>query len=157
MITNNFSFATNGKAMKNFSNSNQANGHSNVICTITANVFYTNQSAGQYVDVGYGDTAETASDYVLADSNCYGGTNVGALTWISTAKISDTPYVAGAISVYSNDTANNITVKEIGLVGKSNYSANAPLINILLARKVLDTPVVIPPGGVCAFKFGLKF
>lgn len=50
---------------------------------------------------------------------------------------------------YANDTSNDIEVSEVGLVVRA--SANAGDKNILIAREVLDSKIVIKSGGVQVF------
>ena len=52
-----------------------------------------------------------------------------------------------------NVTAENITVSEMGLFAAAHYSGNTVL---MIAREVLDTPVIIEPGVARTFTMTIK-
>lgn len=125
---------------------------SNAAHSAGINAYYTNTNSGMYIDVGFGTTAETVDDYKLADSNSLN--NNSLLTYLSTTVSMLFPDYS-VTSIYRNDTVNPITVTEIGLCTKGN-SANNSVINCLLTRVVLDTPVVIQPGEIKSFTITLR-
>ena len=105
-------------------------------------VFLTNLK----VYVGSGTTAETIDDYCLESQ-------INTLDIISsTGTNSNNPsYIDGYIntftSTFKNNTNADITVNEIGIIGKENtYNVEA-----LIYREVLDTPITIAPNTTKAF------
>lgn len=157
MVLNNYRMACRGNGtMKSISNANIASSHQTIVCNNASGGFYSENNAAGYIDVGYGNTAEDANDYNLADSNSYGGTQVGALTWMSTSYINANPYLKRYTSTYLNSGSTDITVTELGVVAKSGSAQSNPAFTLLLARKVLETPVVVPAGSTVAFTYGIK-
>lgn len=108
------------------------------------NCYYTNNVSGSYVDVGFGNTSETADDYKLANSNAI---DTPTLTFISNGYVTagTYPYLRNLTTTYSNDTGNDVTITEIGYAQKSGQ-ANNGAYNCLLTRTVLDTPIIVPAG-----------
>ena len=122
------------------------------VLTNFAASYYSVNVAGQYVDVEFSDTAVQNTDYKLGDSNAI---DTPTLTYVSCMILNDMPYIRSAITVFRNDTSSAVTVKEVGLVTKSNAVSN-PAKNMLLSRVVLPTPVVIQPGDTYAFTFTIE-
>ena len=117
--------------------------------------YYKSNTNGWYVDVGFGNTAENINDYKLDDDNINFSDNTTVLTHLGGACYANAPSIRTVISSYRNDTENNITVTEIGMLGKTGGSTNYPRRNTLIARKVLATPVVITPGSTVAFTYSI--
>lgn len=117
------------------------------------NVYYNNNSAGLYIDVGFGDTAPQKTDYKLEDSNVL---DSNLLTWLISIYVNDRlPYIRLISSTYRNDTANDVIVKEIGMIKKNGYSG-VNTCNVLLTRTVLQTPVTMHPGDTVTFTVSLE-
>ena len=96
-----------------------------------------------FMGYGSGDTEPTADDYNL-ESVISTLTASGATQGITATGKQYT-------QVITNETANTITVKEIGLYALF-YSASIPgLRPALLYREVLDTPVTLQPGQTDTF------
>lgn len=117
----------------------------NIISNVNnVNSYYSNATAGSYVDVGFGNTPETQSDYKLAISNAV---DTPTLTFISNGFVAQGtyPYMRNLTTTYVNNSGNDVTITEIGYVQKTN-TANAPTGNALLSREVLDTPILVPNG-----------
>lgn len=155
MVLSNYMNACRAQNMKSIGNGNASTGHGTLTSSNVTGGYYNVSGTGGWVDVGYGDTAVSESDYKMADSNSYGGTQVGALTWVSTSFVNQNPYLKCYTTVYRNDGADSVTVKELGICGKIATTANYNY-TILVARKVLDTPVVVPAGATVAFTYGIK-
>jgi hypothetical protein len=51
---------------------------------------------------------------------------------------------------FGNASGSDVTIAEVGLIGypPKTMNSNPPHTNVLLTRDVLDTPVVVPDGGV---------
>lgn len=109
-----------------------------------------------WVDVGFGDTAESPGQYELAAPNnsatpkltCIGGgqnNHSGVLTNRTFFDI---------YSNFRNDTSSNMIIKEVGYYGNL-YGENSTH-KCLLCRKVLDTPITIAPGESYSFNYRLK-
>ncbi len=107
------------------------------------------------LNVGFGDTPETAGDYILADGN-----DANPLLKV-VARSKNVAALGEICNVYvnvRNDGSSNVTVKEIGLYGNPTYSGSSGGSNTcLLARKVLETPVTIAPGETYSFNYVLRF
>lgn len=124
-------------------------GYFDYFYNLTNNAYYTNNTKGMYIDVGFGNTPETSNDYRLADSNAIGD-NAGKLTWISSVQSAVYPSLRTVISSYRNNTNEDVTIREIGIVQK-NSSSNYMAKNSLMTRKVLESPVVVHPGETVTF------
>lgn len=117
-----------------------------------SNVYHNFDAGSSYLEVGFGDTAVTAADYDLADSNL----SNPKLTCVASGK--NSPNGTDLINTYANfrnDGSSNVVVKEIGVVGvfNSQSSINAAA---LMYRKVLDTPVTIAPGETYNFNYKIR-
>jgi len=149
MILKNFIYWTqnNVGTYKNFlgNDTTQANIGENITNYSNAvNCYYTNNLRGSYVDVGFGNTPETADDYKLANSNAI---DTPKLTFISNGFVTagTYPYIRNLTTTYSNDTENYVTITEVGYVQKAAQASNGGY-NCLLTRTVLDTPIFVPAG-----------
>lgn len=105
---------------------------------------------GWWVDIGFGDTAPTASDYKLADSNALDNPT---LNFVSGTNYRPTGKLIALTGTFQNNTTNAVTVKEVGLCSRNGTQAN----NVLLVREVLDTPIVMAPGEIRSFTIALDF
>ena len=95
--------------------------------------------------VGNDNTAPTADDYTMDD------TNLG-LTVVNTTGTNDSTagsytqnYIAIFNRTFRNDTNADITVSEVGIIGSGRGPFSNPK-TFLIARDVLSTPVIIAPG-----------
>ena len=110
-------------------------------------------SSNYHVIIGGGNTEVTKDDYDMADTSIIASDKMKSVR--QQASYSDAGG-ATATTQWSNMSSDPITVKEIGLamkVGSGSYSKNA---NILVARKVLSTPVTVQPGETYAFSYNIK-
>lgn len=114
--------------------------------------YYSTSGYGWYVNVGYGDTAVDKDDYKLADDNII---DTQALTYIGGAVSLTTPSIRTVVTTYRNDSGATVVVKELGLVGKSFNSASATNRNVMIARKVLATPITVPNGVTMSFTYSI--
>lgn len=119
----------------------------------TAN-YYSTSGYGWYVNVGFGDTAEDKDDYKLAVDNIV-DSNL-ALTFVSSSINYKSNAFRSVVTNYVNNSGSDLTVKEIGLIGKSYTTANETRRNVMIARKVLDTPVVVPAGASVSLTYSLE-
>lgn len=129
------------------------NGSISITSYPTNGAWYENNVNGRYVDVGFGNTAVSKDDYKLANSNTIDNR---MLTWLASQAVNASPAISTVIATYRNDTATDITVTEIGLVLKNSTSVSNPVNNFLIARKVLDTPIVVPSGVTMAFTYSIE-
>lgn len=117
--------------------------------------YYAYYARRNWVDVGFGDTAENAGDYSLASPNYGSGQLTHSGGGINTHNASDTNRVLASVyEIVTNNTLNPITVKEVGLFGTPGSGSGVP--KCLLCRKVLDTPVVIEPGDSYTFTYRIR-
>ena len=100
--------------------------------------------------VGANDTPATSSDYAFTSLR----SNLG-LTTISMTGTNDATeplytqdYMAVFTSTLRNDTASDITVKEVGIIG--NAHGQGYDFPVLIARDVFD-PITIAPGEIYTF------
>jgi len=114
--------------------------------------YYTIAAKGWYVNIGYGDTAVDKGDYKLANDNII---DTNSLTYVTGSVVNTTPSLRCAITTYRNDTASAVVVKELGLVGKCYSAANELRRNVLIARKVLETPITVPAGATMSFTYSI--
>ena len=114
------------------------------LCNLTQN------SGGIALYLGKGTTKPTENDYTLEDP----------------ISVSDLPITIGHVDMQTaidkfmivsitveNVTAENITVSEMGLFAAAHYSGNTVL---MIAREVLDSPVIIEPGVARTFTMTIK-
>lgn len=125
----------------------------NITSYPTNGSWYEAASYGRYVDVGFGETAVTKDDYKLDDSNVIDNRY---LTWLSTVTTNASPAISSVVTVYRNDGNSDIQVRELGLIMKNMNAASRPANNILLARKVLDTPITVHVGETMAFTYSIE-
>jgi hypothetical protein len=95
------------------------------------------------VQVGSGTTPVTISDYAL-DTQIGHGSGAGQLTYQASetvdASISDDVYTLRHIKTFTNNSGDNVTVREVGIHAKqSTYY-------FLIYRHILDAAVVVPDG-----------
>lgn len=105
-----------------------------------------------YVKIGSGNSTPSFSDYALEspiDITRY------SYTWQGGAELSDgTLY--WATTVYTNNSGSNVTVKEVGLYAYARNPSGGAFKDICLARKVLDTPIVIEPNESYNFTYKIS-
>ena len=116
--------------------------------TSTTNKMYMRN--GFTIFLGTGDTEATVNDYCLANSVELASTG-GSCTHL----------VNGVTTVqrtFVNNTENDVTIKEIGLyMFAANSDSNALYPIILMGRKVLSSPVVIPVGDTYTATYNIDF
>ena len=145
-----------------------------------------NGTGGWFVDVGLGNTAESPTDYKLADGNAHAGGDNNANNYTAGSSYLTHKYgrvlpgsgVTESImmpenesdtilyveSVYANEqVSGDVVIKEMGLIrclgnvsSGSISPSNFTKCNYLVARKVLATPVTIHPGETYKFIYRLK-
>lgn len=92
-----------------------------------------------FIGVGSGDTPESVNDYKLDNY-------INTLTYVS-GSAAQNGELANKTATFQNDTSSTIIVKEVGLY----YDFGSGYPPVLMARKVLDTPVSIEPGETKSF------
>ena len=110
---------------------------------------------GAYIEVGFGDTPESVTDYNLADSN----KDNPKLTYVAGGK---NAAIQGDINNlyanFRNDSGTNVTVREVGIVGNGVGNSSGDFSEMcLFFRKVLETPVTIAPGETYSFSYRVRF
>ena len=104
--------------------------------------------------VGTGDTPVTADDYNLASKIAH-GTDAGQLSYNESVLYD--PVVTGTAvrqefrRQFTNNSGADITVKEIGLIVKTNYDNYL----VMIIRDVI-TPLTIPDGGKSMIRYYIK-
>lgn len=106
-----------------------------------------------HVLVGGGDTAPTKDDYDMADWSIVGTDKLKAIQQTATYSKN---YGATVNTQWINMSASPLTVKELGFCFKYSSSAQDKGGNVLLARKVLDTPVIIQPNETYTFTYNIR-
>ena len=105
------------------------------------------------MDVGFGDTPPTKDDIDLADSNY-------ANRKLDISGLSKPTKTAIDVKCFSliatNNGSENVTVKEVGLFYKTANNNTVGCFG-LVARIVLQTPVVIAPGEAYNFIYKITF
>ena len=106
-----------------------------------------------HVMIGAGDTAPTRSEYDLADASIMADNKMKSL--MQTASWQKT---TGAVvtTQWQNNSNEPITVKEVALGYKNLSQAYSKGANIMVARKVLTTPVTIQPSEIYAFSYSIS-
>ncbi len=122
---------------------------------INANCVYGSSSGygAFHVIAGAGDTPVTEEDYDMADISILANDKLRSIQQTATYAQSNGAVVTTS---YRNDSASPITVKEIGLAYKNSNTAYSKAANILITRKVLDSPVTIQPGDTYVFSYNIK-
>ena len=110
-------------------------------------------SGAFHVIAGAGDAAVTEEDYDMADISILANDKLRPIQQTATYAQSNGAVITTS---YRNDSAAPITVKEIGVAYKNSNTAYSKAANILVARKVLDTPVTIQPGETYVFSYNFK-
>lgn len=138
----------------------------------------TNTGVGyMMLDVGFGNTAESADDYKLEESNMHLVQRSTAPLYHVSGKIypgtsgaaqnlmpdSDDGCILRIEALYQNEsTTNDVVVKEMGViavpgtVGTSTTQNSGEAGWFLIARKVLASPVTIHPGETYKFTYKIK-
>lgn len=91
---------------------------------------------------GTGNTAPALDDYNLSGSRLTDSSNIASSVSISSSA-DDDGITMTAVYTLTNNGTNDVTVGEIAL-----FAFNASYQYYLVERTVLDTPVIIPAGGV---------
>lgn len=109
-------------------------------------------SSGLAIAVGTGTTTPTVSDYTLAtpisvsDVSCVSASN-------AYSEPSGERYIT---ATFNNNTSNDITINEVGLILDLWISSHFSY-KILLDRQVLSSPVTIPANSEIALVYTLEF
>lgn len=108
--------------------------------------------------LGSGDTPPTKEDYKLESWIPTIDLKPIAFGTISPKKYED-DFIGGFWSTYYNVSEENKTVKEIGIISsfyKTIAYSDTSQTKILMAREVLENPVIIKPKEGCTFNFVIK-
>ncbi len=116
-----------------------------------------NSSGAGILILGSGDTPPTPDDYCLDSWIPTTDLKIAAYGAIR-CKGYDDDIIGGLWGTYYNVTNENITVKEIGIMVGGFYYENDAYVytKYLLAREVLENPVIIKPQEGCTFNFTIK-
>ena len=105
-----------------------------------------------FVVIGTGDTAESLSDYRLA--NDITGSISNYQQSYTSGEDGNTLKTTFSISGVNN-TGSAITIKEVG-IGKNILDGNIASVPVMFLRKVLDTPIEVANGSTFAFSVEWK-
>lgn len=129
------------------------------------------------LDVGFGNTAESADDYKLAESNMQLVQRSTAPLYHVTGKIytgqgsnvqnlmpdSDDGCMLRIEALYQNESpTDDVVVKEMGVIANPSGNGSTSSVScgeagwFLIARKVLASPVTIHPGETYKFTYKIK-
>ena len=130
------------------------------------------------LDVGFGNTAESADDYKLAESNMHLVQRSTAPLYHISGKVyngnagnsqnimpdSDDGCMLRIEALYQNEsTTNDVVVKEMGIIAVPGANGGTTSLTqageagwFLIARKVLASPVTIHPGETYKFTYKIK-
>lgn len=107
---------------------------------------------------GRGASPASLADYMLEDPITSGLSIVnGSATVIY---VEDGKYVASATYTVTNNTDEEVTIKEMGVFCQQIRKASSSkfyIYNVLMERTVLDTPVVIAPGAAKVITYKITF
>ena len=98
----------------------------------------TSDVVAPFIGVGSGDAVESANDYKLDNY-------INTLSYVS-GVAGNNGDLTTKTTTFKNNTSSTIVVKELGL-----YYGWSNMTPVLIARKVLDTPVSIEPGETKTF------
>lgn len=158
MLTNNFAY------MYTWRNYNGMNGSSNTTYAIPYSVSSMRQGQGYFqvsgfyqlgvtLDVGFGDTEVSESDYVLADGNY----DNRKLTCVVQTYSNIGRQLLAMTATFKNEGSSPVTVKELGLyIANSGSQQGQSNVYGLVARSVLETPVTIGVGESYAFTYSVE-
>ena len=108
------------------------------------------------IQIGSGTTPVSWNDYRLASPIPHSPSGVvyGAMSY---SNIVDEP--AGGsfrlIRSFTNNSSTNITIREVGLTARLVTTSNQPA-QVLLARDVLTTPIVIAPNATATIRYIIR-
>ena len=102
--------------------------------------------------LGDSDTPVTVDDYALGNDITSSLSFVSGITGPTRTAKSDFPSITAA---FKNNTANAITVKEVGVMTGYNFNNSSQTGQCLIARKLI-TPVTIQPGESYAFTYSMS-
>lgn len=103
--------------------------------------------------LGDGNTEPSLDDYRLSGNII---STVSAATVTPTVTISDGSVIISATYSITNTGTEDITISEIGLMGKTTTSSSYETTSYLVERTVLDSPVTIPAGGVGQVTYAIR-
>lgn len=110
-------------------------------------------SNGFHVMIGGGDTAPTRDEYDMADASIMANNKMKSLiqssTWARETGVVIT-------TQWQNASNEPIIVKEVALAEKVTSATYSKAANIMIARKVLSTPITVQPEEVYAFSYGIS-
>lgn len=89
--------------------------------------------------VGTGTNDEDASDYTITNA-----VEITPSTAVADAKLTKT-------AVYSNTSSNAVTITELGFCVKMYTTSGGAYSKVLIYRKKLDNPVIVPAGDSATF------
>ena len=109
----------------------------------------TNTYTGISIILGSGDTQPTIKDVKLSNDVTKNLSYIAG----STSKEENSEYSKLVPVTYKNNTANTVTVKEVGLMMQETPSGSSFYRKALLGRVVLDAPIVMSPGDTYTFTY----
>lgn len=118
-------------------------------CTMGHNNFSTR--AYMHFAVGDGDTPPTSEDYALDNDITSSFSNV-TISSVSTTATSENTTITYIITG-TNSTSDTLTIREIGYVKDIYYSQSFNTVPVLMAREVLDEPIVVEPNQTFTINF----
>lgn len=104
------------------------------------------------IALGDSDTPVTVDDYALGNDITSSLSLVSGITGPTRTVKSDFPSIT---AVFKNNTANAITVKEVGVMAGYYFNNGTQTGQCLIARKLI-TPVTIQPGESYAFIYSMS-
>jgi hypothetical protein len=113
-------------------------------------------NAAQGIVAGISDTPVTRDDYKLGSQISH-GSGTGQLTYGAMSHDAPTPYSTGyllrSVRVFTNNSGDSVTVKEIGIY----ISWGTTPYYFCIIRDVLSTPVTIPNGYSWTVRYNFYF
>ena len=109
-----------------------------------------------FVALGTNTTAPTYQDYAFNRITTLNQTNnvVNRQSWAGSQTYEG---ILQVITTYQNTGSSDVTVSELGIITAYNTSEwDNPAQAALVAREVLDSPVIIAPGETYAFSMTIK-
>ena len=136
----------------------------NINTTTSSSSTYANNNALNYtgcykIVVGSGSTAPTRNDYCMANIiNDASFSEQQIFCTLGGSNISD-DLMCTLNHTYRNNTNSNIIINEIGIIGGYQMTNPTAYLNkpLLIARRVLDTPIVLAPNEKCTITEDIRW
>ena len=159
-VTNQFIHYLGNHNFKTLDNTSASPASANLSSVLYGTDYEYKSTTKKWIDVGFGDTAESADDYKLDVPNVTAqlvplASSLTCVSQSSETKNSEDIFACSA--VFKNETEEDLVVKEIGLCSGNMQSSLSSFSDcVLLFRTVLSAPVTIAAGESYTFTLHVK-